>query len=874
MVSVAHPPVAAAPQNRVLTRVRNLNPAEGWSSVFLLAMVLLSAAWTVTRTEVAPDGVSMAILAIGGLFVGLILAKLRAADLLAHLFAVLSGLVASIALAVERMPIAPGGRLERLFALNQLIVSWIAAAQAGEPLDDPRLLSILLGMAVWLVAYTSAWVLFRRGWLTTALALPTVIALANLGYAPDEGSLPLLVLVVAATMLASRHAAYRRQSEWARAHLPYPRQTASRFILGGLVIAMLVGVLAWTLPLSARDTLTGAAWDRLAAPFEQITDRWNDLLRRIGGSGNSSGGSYSAFGESFQLGGNLNLSDDPVMVVSPADTPMRPVYLAGQRYDAYDGSGWQTTVDETFQEVDASGKRFSSRVSFYSGQAVVPSPSLVNQRSQIEGVIEVIRPKGDLLFTIDAYLAADRRTNVQVSWQQLDNTSFPIVTREDLAALPLELRGIGVLLRAGTFTPAADGGINSDSPPPLDPTLAAEVQAARDALQTRFLDVRWDVGPDGTAVSLRATGQVPVYDDIEAVFSQERIGAGDVYAVEGLTSVASPEELRAAGTNYPNWVTERYLQLPPTITDRTVQLADQLAAGQDNAFDIAQAIESYVRETIAYNEQIDPPPSNQDVVDFVLFDSREGYCEYYASAMAVLLRAEGIPSRVVGGYYPAPFDEAAGGYLYREKNAHLWVEAFFPGFGWIPFEPTANREELSYGDIAAPVEEPTAPTPAPTPPPPEEVPTAAPPIETPVPETPAAPPQLLSDPLRLASWAAVLLTAGVVLMGIALGASWFAGFRGLTPMSSLYARALRAGRWLGATPAPSMTPQEYAEHIGRLTPSAQGPARIVADLYTEERYAGRRPDGDALHAAKSAWRELRGIAMAGLLRRGGGGRRR
>jgi hypothetical protein len=812
----------------------------------------------------------MAILAIGGLFVGLILAKLRAGDLIAHLFAALSGLFASVLLAVERMPFASGGRLERLQALNELTVSWIAAAQGGESLDDPRLLAIMLGMAVWLVAYTSSWILFRRGWLTTAIALPGVIALANLGYAPEQGTLPLLVVVVAATILAARHAAYRRQVEWTRAHLPYPRRTAPRFLLGGFLVALLVGFLAWTLPLSARDALTGAAWDRLAAPLEQVSDQWNDLLRRIGGTGSTSGGSYSSFGESFQLGGHLNLSDEPVMVLAPSDGPMRPVYLAGQRYDAYDGRGWQTTVEETFQEIGSSGQRYSSRVSFHTGQAVVPSPDLVNQRSQVEGVIEVIRPKGDLLFTIDAHLAADRRTNVQVSWQQLENTPFPIATREDLAALPLELRGIGVLLRGGSFTPATNRGVNGDSPLPLDPSLAAEVQAARDALQSRFLDVRWEVGPDGTAQTLVATGQIPVYDDVEAVFSQDRVETGDIYAVEGLTSTAGPNELRAAGTNYPVWVTERYLQLPPTITDRTRELAAQLAAEQPSAFDVAQAVESYVRETIAYNEAIDPPPADQDVVDYVLFESQEGYCEYYASAMAVLLRAEGIPARVVGGYFPAPFEPTEGGHLFREKNAHLWVEVFFPGYGWIPFEPTANRDELSYGEIGAAAQDPAVPTPVPTPPPPIAEPTPAPASEEPVAEPPVTPPQLLSDPLRLAGWAALALTALLAIAGVVTAGAWFAGFRGLTPISSFYARALRAGRWLGVPPVPSMTPQEYADRIGRTVPSAQGPARVVADLYTQERYAGRRPDDDALQAARSAWRDLRGIALGGLLRRGGG----
>jgi hypothetical protein len=334
--------------------------------------------------------------------------------------------------------------------------------------------------------------------------------------------------------------------------------------------------------------------------------------------------------------------------------------------------------------------------------------------------------------------------------------------------------------------------------------------------------------------------------------------------------MAGEEQLRSAGTEYPAWISERYLALPETITDRTSQLAAQLASGQASDFDTALVIEDYVRSTIAYNEEIDPPPADQDVVDYVLFDSREGYCEYYASAMAVLLRAEGIPSRVVGGYFPAPFDVNEGGHLYREKNAHLWVEAFFPGYGWIPFEPTANREELSYGDIAATAPEPAAPTPEPAPPTPIAAPTPPPVPETPTVQPPAMPPDFLSDPERLAGWIglglAILLALGVM----AAISAWFGSFRGLSPTSGLFARALRAGKWLGVPPLPTLTPREYADRVGRAVPSAQGPARVVADLYTQERYAGRRADHEALRKARAAWRDLRGIAIASFFRRGTG----
>ena len=873
MASLARPlPAAPRPRWSPARVAGGMRPAEGWASIILLGIVLLCTAWTVARTDVAPDGVSMAVLATGGLLTGLGLAKLSTPDLLAHLFAILSGVFASLLLAMERMPLALGGRWARLGALGDLGAQWLAQAQAGDPLDDPRLLSIMLGAAVWLVSYTSAWVLFRRGWLTTALALPGAIALANLGYAPEEGTLPLLVMVVAGTMLAARHAAYRREVEWSRAQLPYPRRTVPRFLLGGIVIALLVAAIAWTLPLSTRDSLFGAAWERINEPLEDVASRWNDLVSQFGGPGDNSGGSYSAFGDSFRLGGHLELTDDPVMLLEPSGGAMRPAYLAGQRYDAYNGHGWATTVDETFQEVGSDGRRYSSRMSFFSGQGVHLSPQVTADRSQVEAEMRVIRPKGDLIFTLDTYLAADRRTNVQLSWRQLENELLPLVA-EELTALPQDLQRIGALVARGSYTPPSNGGVNSDSPLPLDPSLAAEIQTERDALLTRFLDVGWEIGPDGRARALRVSGQLPVYDDVEAVFSQDNVAEGDAYAVSGLTSTAGPGQLRAAGDEYPSWVTDRYLTLPETITDRTRELARQLAAGQSNAFDTAVAVEEYVRSTITYNEDIQAPPDNQDVVDYVLFESQEGYCEYYASAMAVLLRAEGIPSRVVGGYFPAPYDPNEGGHLYREKNAHLWVEAFFPGYGWIPFEPTANRERLDYGDLTAPAQEPALPTPVPTPPPVVAEPTPPPVVETPAEQPPMTPPDILSDPARLAGWIGLALAALVTVAALAAVTAWFVGFRGLSPVSSLYARALRAGNWLGVTPRVSLTPHEYADRVGRVVPSAQGPARVVAELYTQERYAGRLPDGDALRAARDAWRDLRGIAMGSLLRQNRGTRR-
>lgn len=165
---------------------------------------------------------------------------------------------------------------------------------------------------------------------------------------------------------------------------------------------------------------------------------------------------------------------------------------------------------------------------------------------------------------------------------------------------------------------------------------------------------------------------------------------GDQYEMLSRFSTADAVSLRTALTNYPEWVEETYLQVPDTITPETVALAEEITAGYNTPFDKALAVRDYLRQTITYNDQIPAPPADVDPVHYTLFVSQEGYCNYYASAMAIMLRSQGIPSRVVSGYAQGEYNEDNAFYRVRASNAHTWVEVYFPDFGWIQFEPTAS----------------------------------------------------------------------------------------------------------------------------------------------------------------------------------------
>ena len=150
--------------------------------------------------------------------------------------------------------------------------------------------------------------------------------------------------------------------------------------------------------------------------------------------------------------------------------------------------------------------------------------------------------------------------------------------------------------------------------------------------------------------------------------------------------VARPAQARFAGNDYPEKIREVYLQLP-VLDPRIPDLARRVTASGDNALDKAIALESYLRTNYGYTLTLTGKLGDDPLARF-LFETKEGHCEYFASAMAIMLRSIGIPSREVNGFLPGEYNDLGGDYIVRASDAHSWVEAYFPGTGWISFDPT------------------------------------------------------------------------------------------------------------------------------------------------------------------------------------------
>jgi hypothetical protein len=298
--------------------------------------------------------------------------------------------------------------------------------------------------------------------------------------------------------------------------------------------------------------------------------------------------------------------------------------------------------------------------------------------------------------------------------------------------------------------------------------------------------------------------------------------------------------LRAAGTKYPDWIRARYLQIPDSFPQRVSTLARDLTATRLTPYDQALAIQDYLRSSMRYAVTVDSPPYDQDVVDYFLFDSRIGFCDYFASAMVMLARAAGIPARYALGYAPGTFDPAQGRFVVRQFDSHAWPELYFPGAGWVEFEPTSSIPEIHRSPVS--------------------------------PAAPANPSWLKgSNPVFSAVWnflAGLFRRAGagaLILLLLALVGSlaWVL----LTParftllasprmLRGMYRALVAHGRRLGVPFSAATTPAEFGLLLGGKAPASASPARRIAELYARQAYGKKEMSSEERSAVINTWARL------------------
>jgi transglutaminase-like putative cysteine protease len=370
-------------------------------------------------------------------------------------------------------------------------------------------------------------------------------------------------------------------------------------------------------------------------------------------------------------------------------------------------------------------------------------------------------------------------------------------------------------------------------------------------------------------------GGYPLLGVVEA---PQPIASGEAYELVTALSRASEADLAAAGTDYPAEVEALFLD-QTGITDRVAQLAQEIvtAAEAETPYDQAKALAAFLRsDSFTYSTVGPEVPDGADLVDTFLFEggdkNRTGYCQHFASSMALMARALNLPARVAVGFAPGE-RLGEGTSLVREANAHAWVEIYFPGHGWEIFESTRSIAGVvrTSGDPATAgnyeridpgrwLEEDIA------------VPGALDGVEA-LPSAELAPGAIDPDDPQAADDAARNRTNNALIIGVivllGLVAVWLRmqhlnrRWRLLPPGERAWQQLTLAAGRAGIGPRPSETIYEYAGWLEEQLPKHSEPIRAVADGKVLQAYSGRTVTAFAAHSLDRASAKLR-LPLIGL----------
>ncbi len=287
-----------------------------------------------------------------------------------------------------------------------------------------------------------------------------------------------------------------------------------------------------------------------------------------------------------------------------------------------------------------------------------------------------------------------------------------------------------------------------------------------------------------------------------------------------------------------------YMQTPQDLSPNVGSTTKLWTQGATNAYGALKLLESHLSNQSVFNYSVDntPIPSNTDVVDW-LFQTHSGYCTYYATAMSVMARQLGIPTRVVNGFSQGHFDLVHHVWSVGGQDAHSWVQAYLPSFGWISFDPTpgfAPDAAPRPAPTPAPTKPATKATPVVTPPPavstttPPKQPTV-PPIKPPAQNHPRGPNPVDSNVLMGMSIAVLLLSLLVFLTAIA--SYWWRNLYAENGFAAaMFWRLCRVASWAGFSPKSWQTPYEYSGMLSNQFPRKASPLWRLTELFVQERW--------------------------------------
>ncbi len=794
-------------------------PSEGWVVFLLLLLSVMLAAWSVGSVQWVAPTPGLYLLALWGVLLGLLLAKIRFNGWVLAI----CGLALGIYLSFYQLTSLVEGAtsLDRHAEVANRLFIWASAFVKGGTISDTLPLSCLLLLSSWVVGFICSWSFFRRHNIWGAVLPSGIIMVINFAsFLPGAQRFLLYPYLFVVCLLVARLFVLERERDWGhRSVQRFPPD--SRLLPNALRFALVVVVITCLLPsTSAKVAPVAAVWETINSPMKVIGEEFG---RSVGGLPTEGTGSGHSFGPSQPFTGSTTMGEESVLTV---EAPF-PIYLRARSYDVYTHEGWRTSATEMVSA---------------EATTIQPTEGESQNRQEVE-----VRVTAHFLLAAGepVYLAGDVvDMSVDYRLEVSQPASYQISIAGSEAELAAEAEDLPLDLQDAVWQLRETNSASHDTLTTSDITTA---------LPEDILLVSWESGTEGVE-TLTVERRVPIPADILSVRTVSPISAGDSYRATVGVSTATESDLSAAGTGYPGWILDRYLQLPTPMPSRLVDLAQALTKDLETPYEKAVTIRDYLR-TLEYTLDIEAPSDGTDGVDYFLFEQEKGYCQYFASAMAVLLRVCGVPSRMVAGYGPGeqqydPGDitgRGPGGWqelqqTFVVRNSHSWTEVFFPGYGWIPFEPTPVRPIIARGEFVFPPQD----------------------TEGGSDSTIGPDGGETGDP-----WNARLLgiPLGVALLGVVVWLGWRRLLGQVSEPRVAYSRIGYLAALSGMGPRENLTPQEYGRSLAAVVPEAAAALGVIVHTYMRVSYSKHGLNSGDRSVIAEAWPQVRNHLLRRALHR-------
>jgi hypothetical protein len=452
------------------------------------------------------------------------------------------------------------------------------------------------------------------------------------------------------------------------------------FILYVLPFCLMIFIVSFALPKNSEPI----EWEWLDRNINKVYDYFNDKFRYASYdyfSFNSTG-----FGQDDgKLGGKVKLDKTPVLRVESS----KKIYLKGAGRDVYTGYSWSNSnTNPVFFNLNSlnlnsillnypsiSTGEENSKKSGDNIEIVSDDVLAYDILEPILGINLLLEENPDIIAT-DDYIDSGKNNNAGST----DANDFLEENKVTITYLNLKTKTLFTLpgLLEFSFSTLAPEEIYIDQEGMIS-TGKKLGKGFQYTINTYNLKYNED-----KVIELLRRSYKGLYNDLLKEHESEFI----VKELNGEIISVDIEHIRKLSQKADD-IYSKYLQLSDDLPERITDLAIAITSREDSNYDKVKSIETHLSWKFPYTLKPRPTPKDNDFVDFFLFDLKEGYCTYYATAMTVLLRSIGIPARYVEGYMLPPEPIKDNTYEVTNENAHAWVEVYFEGLGWIPFEPTS-----------------------------------------------------------------------------------------------------------------------------------------------------------------------------------------